>query len=331
MAQQEAKREERLPARRRADVVPFGGWPSRWERMMEELFPDWPGMQVSPFPWRMGEFMPSVEVIDERDRIVITAELPGIDAADMEVTITDEEVTIEGEKKTESARPQGAGMTYGERSFGSFRRSIRVNAEIDRERAEATFRNGVLTVILPRTHEGLRKARKIEISHAQEEVTERGVQGQKATPATGEAHAEEIEAHLASLLDVDEGAGLTYAKAIDNIESPEVKGNLESFRKDHERHAREWAGMMKRTEQAPGEPMRSLRAAYHEIVAAIRAELGERSALAACEAGEKHANDTYRGILSRVLPADLKTRVERNYAEEQRHLAYIQKILAEYK
>lgn len=90
-----------------------------------------------------------IEVIDRGAEVVVRAELAGIDPKDVEVRITDEGVTLRGERKLETDQDR-AGIRHTERFYGSFARSVSFPAPVDSAQARATFRHGVLEVRAPK-------------------------------------------------------------------------------------------------------------------------------------------------------------------------------------
>jgi HSP20 family protein len=103
----------------------------------------------------LKRFVPVVDVIEEDDDVRVDVEAPGMMPDDINVTITEQSLVIRGEKKPEKAESKG--FHRSERSFGAFRRVIPLPVEVDRDRVEATFRNGVLTIIVPKSHESAKK------------------------------------------------------------------------------------------------------------------------------------------------------------------------------
>lgn len=92
----------------------------------------------------------------------VTAELPGMSEKDIEVTFADNTLTISGEKKEEK-EVQEENYHRRERSFGSFRRSFSLPIEVDEEKISAAFKDGVMTIDLPKSTSAQKKARKIII------------------------------------------------------------------------------------------------------------------------------------------------------------------------
>jgi len=141
------------------------------DRLMDEfdrgLFPArW--MEMTPFSKLTSEIrglVPAVDMIDEEKAYRLTAELPGLSEKDIEVTKDGDLLTIKGEKKEEHEE-KDKGYFLSERHFGSVERSLRLPEGIDDTKIEAKFENGVLTVILPKTREAVRKPEGIAIKAA---------------------------------------------------------------------------------------------------------------------------------------------------------------------
>jgi HSP20 family protein len=108
--------------------------------------------------------MPKVDVSEGKDAIDVTAELPGCDEKDIDVTLNEGVLTIRGEKKTErNETDKDRNWHVVERSFGSFSRSIPLPFTPDSAKVEAKFDKGVLRVKLPKPAEVAKKEKKIEI------------------------------------------------------------------------------------------------------------------------------------------------------------------------
>ncbi len=106
---------------------------------------------------------PAVNVWQGDDAVAMTAELPGVDASDIEITIKDNVLTLSGERK-EPEVPEGAKWHRNERVFGKFSRAIRLPFSASDENVEARFENGVLRIVVGRPEED--KPRRIEIKAA---------------------------------------------------------------------------------------------------------------------------------------------------------------------
>jgi HSP20 family protein len=110
----------------------------------------------------MGFGWPHVEVADRDKEIRVTADLPGLEEKDVEIQVDDNVLTLRGEKRRETDDKE---RRYSERYYGRFERRFALPAEVDEERANATFRNGVLTVTLPKTERARQSVKRIPISH----------------------------------------------------------------------------------------------------------------------------------------------------------------------
>ena len=107
-----------------------------------------------------GNWLPATEVSEAGDEIVISAELPGMSQEDVKVTVANNVLTIQGEKKQESEHKEG--NTYRtERTYGAFSRSFTLPSGVDAGKVEATCKDGVLGVRIPKAEEA--KARQIEV------------------------------------------------------------------------------------------------------------------------------------------------------------------------
>jgi HSP20 family protein len=137
---------------------------ARMERDMERMFEDFFGSRWSPFRrrfWpmrRQAIAMPSIEVdlYEEKDEIVVKAELPGIGKDEVNINVSDHVLTIKGEKKKEE-EVKDEDYHFLERSYGAFVRSIELPTQVQTEKTKANFKNGVLEIRLPKTEEAKKK------------------------------------------------------------------------------------------------------------------------------------------------------------------------------
>jgi HSP20 family protein len=109
--------------------------------------------------------MPAVDMVDNDNAYVVTAELPGMSETDIDVKYVDQTLTIRGEKKEEKEEKK-QNRYLSERRYGAFQRVFRVPNGIDADRIEAEFKNGVLTVTLPKTLETMKSEKKVTIRKA---------------------------------------------------------------------------------------------------------------------------------------------------------------------
>lgn len=105
---------------------------------------------------------PRVDVTETDEAVKVTAELPGMTEKDIEVSLSDGVLSIKGEKKSER-KDSDKGFYRMERSYGTFQRAIPLPAEVAEDKVEATFKNGVLTLNLPKTLAAQKKVKKIEV------------------------------------------------------------------------------------------------------------------------------------------------------------------------
>lgn len=135
------------------------------ERLFEEVWKRPFSVLGSIVPRIRGEYeviAPAVDIYEEGDDLVLKADLPGLNKDDIEVKITDDYITISGEKKKEEKVEEKNYYRY-ERSYGSFTRTFRLPVEVQTDKAKAKFENGVLEVRIPKTEEAKSKERKLTI------------------------------------------------------------------------------------------------------------------------------------------------------------------------
>jgi len=126
---------------------------------LDRLFDDLMSTSELGYP-AAGTWSPRVDVSETDDEIIVSAELPGIDREDIKVNVEDNVLTFSGEKKQEKETKK---RNYHriERSYGSFHRSFTLPTKIESDRVKATFKDGVLTIHLPKADEA--KTRQIPV------------------------------------------------------------------------------------------------------------------------------------------------------------------------
>ncbi|APF20506.1 heat shock protein Hsp20 [Caldithrix abyssi DSM 13497] len=149
-----------VPVRREEWISPFYSLQKEINRIFDNFFNEITSDRF--FGDVSGSFVPSVDVKEKDKEIIVTAELPGMDAEDIEINISDDVLTLRGEKREEKEEKEG-NFYRRECSYGSFHRDIPLPAEIDPDKVEAEFKRGVLKVRLPKKPESERKAKKIEV------------------------------------------------------------------------------------------------------------------------------------------------------------------------
>ena len=133
------------------------------KRRMDDVFEDFlHGFDLQPFESRLGVFSPNIDVIENEKEIRISAELPGMEEKDIEVSLNKDSLSIKGEKKEEK-EDKGKGYYRMERSYGSFSRTIPVPVEVEADKVEAKFKKGVLNITLPKTAKAVAETKKIPV------------------------------------------------------------------------------------------------------------------------------------------------------------------------
>lgn len=139
------------------------------QREIDRVFNDFSRGTHHPLANRDGNgavrLMPSVDVSETDGKLEVTAELPGVDEKDIEVTLSDNVLTIKGEKKAETEK-EDKNYHVVERSYGAFQRSLTVPFEAAADEISAKFEKGVLKVTLPKPPEVEAKTKKIPVHSA---------------------------------------------------------------------------------------------------------------------------------------------------------------------
>lgn len=118
------------------------------------------GWNVPSFTGKTDGLNPAFDVSENESEFIVTAELPGVDVKDVDITVSDGILNVKGEKRHETEE-KGEDFHRVERRFGSFHRSFRIPGRVDSEKIDASYKDGILKVILPKA--GGAEAKKIEI------------------------------------------------------------------------------------------------------------------------------------------------------------------------
>jgi HSP20 family protein len=116
----------------------------------------------------LGSWLPPVDIAEDKDRLVLTAELPGFQKDQIQVQLEGGVLTLRGERKFEEEK-NGRNYHRVERSYGHFVRSFTLPNDVDRDNVKATFTNGLLEVAIPKREEA--KPRQIQIAAGSEPKT----------------------------------------------------------------------------------------------------------------------------------------------------------------
>ena len=143
----------------RGELDPF----ARMRQGMDEMFNDMLGSWIGrPNLNGNGSFLPQVDIKDTAKEIRVTAELPGLEQKDIEVSIVDGSLWLKGEKREEHEQEKGD-VYRSERRYGAFERMIPLPVEVEADQIKASYRNGVLKVILPKSKDAQSSRRVIPV------------------------------------------------------------------------------------------------------------------------------------------------------------------------
>jgi HSP20 family protein len=140
---------------------PFFALQHRMNRTFDDFFR---GFDIEPFGVFAAEqsFMPQMNISEDEKEIVVSAELPGIDEKDLDISITKEALIIKGEKKTET-EDKKKDYHRIERSYGSFSRTIALPENVDESKSAAELKKGVLKITIPKTAFAEPQRKKLQI------------------------------------------------------------------------------------------------------------------------------------------------------------------------
>jgi HSP20 family protein len=125
---------------------------------LRRMFDMGPAMRPSSFSFGV----PAIEMSEDEKSYKIAAELPGLDAKDVDLSISGDMLVLKGEKRQESEQ-KDKNYHFSERAYGSFQRAFELPASVDRDKISADFSKGVLTIEMPKTAEAQRQPKKIEV------------------------------------------------------------------------------------------------------------------------------------------------------------------------
>ena len=129
-------------------LAPWGG---ELRREMERFFGRFAEPVLEPFAtMTAGAWAPMLDVTETKDAMIVTAELPGVDAKEIGIELTGDLLTLKGEKEKRTEEKEERYHRV-ERTYGAFLRSVRLPMAVDGSKITATFKNGVLMVTLPKT------------------------------------------------------------------------------------------------------------------------------------------------------------------------------------
>jgi HSP20 family protein len=134
-------------------------------REMNRIFEDFgPSFDLAPWTgWDREGFRPQTDVRETDDTVLVTAEMPGLEEKDFELSLAEGVLTLKGEKRHEHEEKEKGSFHRIERGYGTFQRRIALPCEVVAEKATAEYRKGVLTVTLPKAPAARRSAHRIEV------------------------------------------------------------------------------------------------------------------------------------------------------------------------
>jgi HSP20 family protein len=145
-----------LVRRRDRQGAPLTRLQDEMNDLFGRFFEDWPLAGLT----RTGSWWPALDISERDDAVVLQAEVPGMKPEDIDISVQNNHLTLSGEKKETDERKEGE-FYHSERRYGTFRREIALPSGVDADKVEAKYRDGVLTVTLPKSEEA--KPRKIEV------------------------------------------------------------------------------------------------------------------------------------------------------------------------
>jgi HSP20 family protein len=146
-----------------------GAFPAlRGLRSFEDLFDNlWCGFDMTSPAWPVGKtayaFTPRVNVRETDEEIVVSAELPGLEGKDFDISLEEDVLVLKGEKRSEHEEKR-EGFHQVESVSGSFERRLRLPCEVDADEVKATYKNGVVTVVLPKRPEDRPEVRTVPVT-----------------------------------------------------------------------------------------------------------------------------------------------------------------------
>ena len=149
--------------RPRGEISPFGdllGIQDEINRLFDATVGRRPFERMGLFE---GEWAPAVDVLEDENKVVVKAELPGMNEKDIEVSILGDTLTIKGEKRKEEEKKDKQYHRV-ERVYGAFHRSISLPASVASDKVKASFKNGILEIEMPKKEEAKPKQIKVDVN-----------------------------------------------------------------------------------------------------------------------------------------------------------------------
>jgi len=143
---------------------PFSSMRKAFDRIFEDFSSEFD--EMVPLQWSQTNraFSPRLDLKEDEDKLVLSAELPGLTDKDVQVEINKDCLTIRGEKKSHAEHKAGSNY-LSERSYGAFERTIRLPDEVLKDKIDASCKDGILTVTVPKSPETKKETKKITVHH----------------------------------------------------------------------------------------------------------------------------------------------------------------------
>jgi len=146
----------------RRDRDSFLSMQDEMNRMFEDFFEKPFGARSLRALEGLEDFTPSLDVFETEKEISIQVELPGMEEKDIDISVHNNVLTVSGKKENEEIE-KGKSFYRRERSFGSFRRSVELPEEVDEDKIEATYKNGILNVVVEKPKASVSVSRRIKV------------------------------------------------------------------------------------------------------------------------------------------------------------------------
>ena len=143
---------------RRPRAGRLGLWDNDFDRMLEGFFGPTRWLEEAP----SEDLVPAIDVSERADGFVVKAELPGVRKEDIDVNMENGVLTISAETKSDTEEKEGDRVIRQERRYGKYVRSLRLGTQIDETKVEASYKDGILNLVLPKAEEV--KPKKISVN-----------------------------------------------------------------------------------------------------------------------------------------------------------------------
>lgn len=155
-----AKEDQKKTPARRELLAPFSSLQHEMNKLFDELRGGW-NLHPTVFE-QLGDFHAKVDVKDNDKDIVVSAELPGVEMKDINISLNRDTLVLKGEKRVEKEEKE-RGYYRMERSYGSFYRAIPLPCEVEKDAIDAVYKDGVLTVTIPKSKESMKAEKQITV------------------------------------------------------------------------------------------------------------------------------------------------------------------------